>query len=413
MADVKILIVEDERIIAKAIERSLKSLGYSISASVASGKAAIEAIAEDQPDLVLMDIVLKGEMDGIKTAEKIRSSFDVPIVYLTSHSDEHTLQRAKATEPYGYIIKPFEEKDLYITIEIALRRHLSEVALRATLEAEALAKDKLRLEIEIAERKRAETEIRKALAKEQELSELKTRFVTMVSHEFRTPLSTILMCSELLQTYNHKLTEEKRQNHHHHIQSAVEQMVQLLENILIIGKVEADKLQFNPDWIDPVELCSELFKEIQQNVGDAYTLIFNHQGTRSTAYLDEKLLRALISNLLSNAIKYSPPGSKVQLNLVCRPEAVIFQIQDQGIGILAEEQEQIFQAFQRGSNVGNTDGTGLGLAIVQKSVDLHQGTIALSSNLGAGTTFTVTLPSNPSYRGAQATPNLKDLPYPG
>lgn len=134
MAETKIMIAEDEGIVAEDIRRSLQNLGYVVSSVVSSGKAAVEKAQENNPDLVLMDIVLQGEMDGIEAAEQIRSRFDIPIVYLTAYSDEKTLERAKLTEPFGYIIKPFKERELHINIEIALYEHKMEKKLKESKE---------------------------------------------------------------------------------------------------------------------------------------------------------------------------------------------------------------------------------------------------------------------------------------
>jgi len=122
----KILVVEDERIVAEDIRRSLKKLGYEVSAVVSTGREALRKIRELQPDLVLMDIVLRMEMNGIQTAEKIHEHYDIPIIYLTAYADEETIDRAKKTEPYGYILKPFEDRELQTTIEMALYKHRTE-----------------------------------------------------------------------------------------------------------------------------------------------------------------------------------------------------------------------------------------------------------------------------------------------
>ena len=126
MSQVRILVVEDESVVAKDIQWSLKSLGYSICAWASSGEEALEKVEALKPDLVLMDIVLKGGVDGVEAAERIRTNFDIPVVYLTAYADEHTLQRAKVTEPFGYILKPFEERELHTTIEVALYKHKME-----------------------------------------------------------------------------------------------------------------------------------------------------------------------------------------------------------------------------------------------------------------------------------------------
>jgi CheY-like chemotaxis protein len=130
MPDAQILVVEDEYIIAKDIENTLTNLGYSVPAIASSGKEAIQKVSKFQPDLILMDIVLKGSMDGVETADQIRSKFDIPVVYLTAYADDATLQRAKITEPYGYLIKPFQERELYSTIEMALYKQAMEKAIK-------------------------------------------------------------------------------------------------------------------------------------------------------------------------------------------------------------------------------------------------------------------------------------------
>ncbi|HEY9727359.1 MAG TPA: ATP-binding protein [Chroococcales cyanobacterium] len=266
------------------------------------------------------------------------------------------------------------------------------------------------------QRKQAEGEIRKALAKEKELRELKSRFVSMTSHEFRTPLTTIQSSAELLERYSHKWGEEKKLTHLHRIQLSVKHMTKLLDDILILGKVEAGKLEFNPVPIDLATFCRNLVEELQLNDTNQHIIHFAiSQGRRgdgktgrvgdrenspshplisspAQAQMDEKLLRQILENLLSNAIKYSPPGSTVEFTLSYLAEQVVFQICDRGIGIPSEDLHQLFETFHRATNVGTISGTGLGLAIVKRCVDIHQGQIAVESKIGVGTTFTVTLP---------------------
>ncbi len=245
---------------------------------------------------------------------------------------------------------------------------------------------------DITERKQAEVEICRALEKERELSELRSSFVSLVSHEFRTPLTTILSSTELLDRYSSRLSDEKKQNHLKRIQTAVLRMTQLLEDILTIGKAEAGKLQFEPSPMDVVAFCHEIVESMQISVCGHHTLNFVPQCDAINTQLDEKLLAHIITNLLSNAIKYSPEGGIIQFDLLCTDSEAIFSIQDSGIGIPKEDLEQLFESFNRASNVGMIPGTGIGLTIVKKCVELHAGKITVESELGVGTTFTVTLP---------------------
>ena len=264
------------------------------------------------------------------------------------------------------------------------------------IECQAVGRD-------ITQLKQAEAEIRKALEKEKELSELRASFVSIVSHEFRTPLTTIQSSAELLERYSDRLSEDKKHNHFIRIQSAVRRMTQLLDDVLTIGKAEAGKLQFDPKLMDLVAFCGEIVESMQSfgtyqhtNASYQHTLTFATHGDCTNVQMDENLLEHILTNLLSNAIKYSPNGGTVQFDLICNQSSAVFRIQDSGIGIPIEDLETLFDSFGRASNVGTIQGTGLGLAIVKRCVDLHGGNIAIESTLGVGTTFTVTLPLNRS-----------------
>ncbi|HEY9604636.1 MAG TPA: PAS domain S-box protein [Allocoleopsis sp.] len=250
---------------------------------------------------------------------------------------------------------------------------------------------------DITKRKRAESEILNALAKEKELGDLKSRFVSIASHEFRTPLTTILSTAELLEHYN--WTKEEQFEQLHLIQDAVKDMLQLLEDILFIGTADAGQLRFNPEPLLLNEFCQELVAQIERGISLTsgplsvrHAIAFSCRGQTFLACLDKRLLRQLLANLLSNAIKYSPAGGSIDFELVCQGEQAIFKIQDRGIGIPKEDQSRLFEFFHRGRNVGAIAGTGLGLAIVKTCVDLHRGEIAVNSEVGVGTEFIVTLP---------------------
>ncbi|ADI62996.1 PAS domain S-box protein [Trichormus azollae] len=245
---------------------------------------------------------------------------------------------------------------------------------------------------DITSRKQLEQELRTALEKEKELNELKSRFISMTSHEFRTPLSTILSSAELLEHYHQRWTEEKLLIHLRRIQTAVHRMTEMLDDILVIGKAEAGKLEYKPLFFDLVEYCRQLVEEVRLNLKSQHLIFFTSQCKSISCYMDDKLLGYILSNLLSNALKYSPDGSLVRFTLACKNEQAVLKIQDQGIGIPEENQPRLFESFYRANNVGNILGTGLGLAIVKKCVDIHNGEIYFTSQLGIGTQFTVKLP---------------------
>ncbi len=529
----RILIVEDEGIVALNIQKRLKALGYGVVANTTSGEAAIQKVAETRPDLVLMDIKLQGKVDGIEAATQIHKRFQIPVVYLTAYTDEETLNRAKRSEPYGYILKPFESRDLCTTIEVALYNHhieqqrrereqwlattlksigdavittdthglvtfMNPVAealtrwkqeevlgqdltqvfqtinentrevvenpvtlalqrgvtvglenhtlliakdgtqipiddsaapikneagdimgavlvfhdvteqqqLKAYLQrtneeladrvAESIAQLRLaneQLRVEIAQRQRLENELIIALEKERELNGLKSRILSTISHEYRTPLTTILSSTDLLKQYGSRWTEERKQKHFQRIQVSVEYLTKLIDDALFVNQAEAGNLEFEPAQLDVEQLTRELVEEFQLEDAGQHEISWECQGDCTNALLDERLLRSMLKNLLSNALKYSPKGSQVRLELVCRQGEVVFRLSDEGIGIPPNDKAQIFNAFFRGSNIGVTPGVGLGLVIVKEGVDLHGGEIVVDSEVGVGTTFTVTLPS--------------------
>ena len=259
------------------------------------------------------------------------------------------------------------------------------------LDADGSVKYIVSIGIDITDRKRTE-EIRRALEREKELSELRLRFFSMASHEFRTPLSTILLTAQILESSAHEWSAQKRLRNLRRISSAAKSMTQLLNDILTINRAETGKLEFNLKLLDLENFCQVLLKEIQLNAGSQYTLIFSSQGNCQHALIDEKLLRSILTNLLTNAIKYSPEGGEVHLALTCEHSKISFHVRDQGIGIPVSDQPHLFEAFYRGGNIGHIPGSGLGLTVAKKCVDLHGGKISVTSEVGVGTTFTVTLP---------------------
>jgi PAS domain S-box-containing protein len=243
---------------------------------------------------------------------------------------------------------------------------------------------------DITERRRAEEEVRRALAKERELNELKSRFVAMTSHEFRTPLATILSSTELLDRHHDRLPAEERRTILRRIATGVDRMAHMLDNVLTIGRAETEAMDFSPAPLDLPGLCRQLVDEAR--AGADRDIRFEFSGEPAAVEMDEKLLRHALGNLLSNAVKYSQQGSRIIFTARLADAAVAFEIIDEGIGIPQQDHERLFEAFHRARNVGNIAGTGLGLAIVKKSVELHGGSIAFTSEVGRGTQFTVTLP---------------------
>ncbi|MES2413732.1 MAG: 7TM diverse intracellular signaling domain-containing protein [Pseudomonadota bacterium] len=248
--------------------------------------------------------------------------------------------------------------------------------------------------LDITERKKSEEDTREALQQQRELNELRSRFVAMTSHEFRTPLSSILSAQELLKHYGERLPEAEKAEILESISAGVHRMMRMLDRVLLIGKADAQMLDFEPRLLDLKPLCEELVDEARaQQPGTLCKVRLQFAGELTQGAFDEKLLRHIFSNLLSNAIKYSPEGGEVGFDVSVGQGITVFEVSDQGIGIPPDEISHLFESFHRASNVGAIAGTGLGLAIVKNAVDVHGGTIDVSSVPGDGTRFIVRLPS--------------------
>lgn len=254
------------------------------------------------------------------------------------------------------------------------------------------------LSLKVDESKKLEEELKQALEREKELNELKSRFISMTSHEFRTPLSTILSSSELLENYRHKWNEEKQIKHFNRINKAVKHMTNLLSDVLFFGKAEAGKIDCNPEKFDLVEYSRQLIEDIQINHNnkqkDGGNININFITNKDTlnCQIDEKVVGHILNNLLSNAVKYSLPETTVDFTLDSQKEKVVFEIKDEGIGIPSDDLPSLFDSFHRCKNVGNIPGTGLGLSITKKCVDMLNGEINVTSEIGVGTKFTITIP---------------------
>jgi signal transduction histidine kinase len=244
--------------------------------------------------------------------------------------------------------------------------------------------------LDITERKKSEEDTREALEQQKALNELRTRFVAMTSHEFRTPLSGILSAEELLRHYGSRLPEHEKLEILDSISAGVKRMTGMLDRVLLLGKVEAQMLECQPAEVNLQTLCQDLVEDarIQHSEGGC-ELALEFEASPAVGLFDEKLLRHIFGNLLSNAIKYSPQGGKILFRVSSLHGRVAFEVADQGIGIPAEELPRLFEWFHRASNVGEIQGTGLGLAIVKNSIDLHGGHIEVASTVGQGTRFTV------------------------
>ncbi|NEO99457.1 MAG: response regulator [Symploca sp. SIO2E9] len=281
--------------------------------------------------------------------------------------------------------------------DISLRKQV-EVALKQMNHVLETRVSERTTELEQANQQLQEMQVRlsQALTQEKELSAFKSRIISRISHEYRTPLTTIALSAEMLSEYRHQWDDSRQIKHFGQIKSMIQRLTALVDDALLINQAESGELEFKLEPIELVSFCRELISELQFQIKTPHQLLFSISNVNSEAStigkFDAKLLRQILSNLLSNAIKYSPHGGKVQFRLICEVDQVIFKVQDQGIGIPTQDQDKLFEAFYRGSNIKEIGGTGLGLAITKKCVEFHNGQIEVESSVNVGTTVSVKLP---------------------
>lgn len=238
---------------------------------------------------------------------------------------------------------------------------------------------------------RRTAKLRQANHQLRELSEMRSRFVSMVCHEFRNPLNNIALSVSSLNRYDTQFTPAEKSRYLLDIKANVERMTQMIDDILVIGRIEANALAVHAEPLDLVAFCQTLLAAPEHQRPDR-PIQFACRSPKLLADLDQRLLRSVLSNLLSNAIRYTPADRPIQLKLYRRQNQLIIQVQDSGIGIPQADRPHLFEPFHRGRNVSNIPGTGLGLSIVKQFVELQQGAIAVKSQVNRGTTFTVRLP---------------------
>ncbi|MBS1773636.1 MAG: PAS domain S-box protein [Bacteroidetes bacterium] len=269
---------------------------------------------------------------------------------------------------------------------------VSDISKRKASE-DALLKLNAELEEKVADRTRSLTE---ALIKEVELNELKTKFVSMASHEFRTPLSTIQSSAYLISQYAQAEDQPKRDKHIQRIASSVTMLTDILNDFLSVGKIEEGKVQVRITEFSIEQCIHDIIEEMNTIIKKGQTIIYKHTGNENVV-LDNTLFKHIIINLLSNAIKFSPESSEIVINTEIKDDLYIISVTDSGIGISEEDREHLFERFYRGNNVSNIQGTGLGLHIVAKYTELMMGTIECKSEINKGAAFIVHFKPDANY----------------
>ncbi len=400
MPPLSILVVDDEQIVALDIRRTLERLGYAVCAVEADGPSAVQRAGDLRPDLVLMDIRLRGEMDGIQAAGIISAKLRIPVIYLTAYSDQATLERAKTANPFGFLIKPFEERELHSTIEIALLKHSAECRLDEA-------------------RRKAEQE-----------NLAKSGYFADMSHEIRNSLNGIVGMTDL--ALDTTLSGEQREYLSTVLDSA-ENLLSILNDVLDISRIEARRLSLSEKPFDISQTVSKAVRSIRPDADKKGLNVSWDMAPDVPESIkgDAGRLHQILVNLLGNAIKFTERGSvSVEVNQIrdalrtpagasAEPAVhLLFSVRDTGMGIPDDRLQTVFERYRQvdRESASPQTGSGLGLAICKELVELMDGKIWVRSRLNQGSTFYFTAAFSQHHATNQspltATPSDAEAPLP-
>jgi signal transduction histidine kinase len=413
-ASARILVVEDERIVARDLASALTELGYAVPATVATGEEAIARVRELRPDLVLMDIRLPGAVDGIQAASSVREEHGIPVIYLTAHSDDETLRRAMQTEPVGYLVKPFSPPQLRCAIEIALHRrqinerlHERQRWLTARLRcADDPAADQdggptvsyLNLVAEaVAGWRLGEADFEKRLA--DHIAELEAanreleNFTCSVARDLRGPLRGIDGLSQsLIEDHAANLGPEGLRTLRQ-VRETAGRMRQVIDNLLVLSiddlllLSQVAKTEPRRNTIDLSRIATDVVAQLQQSAPQRTVKVVVERDVRVEG--DASLLRIVLENLLGNAWKFTGEveHARVEFGAIDKDGTRVCFVRDNGAGFDMKDVDQLFVAFHRLASADRFDGNGLGLAIAQRAISRHGGRIWAQGAPGRGATF--------------------------
>ena len=396
--EIKVLVIDDDEedfIILREVMAELPHGKYVMEWSE-SYEEALSVIDKKKHDVYLVDYRL-GAKTGLELIEEsIAKGNEAPFIILTGQNDLEVDTLAMQAGAADYLVKstitalPLERSIRYSMQQAKNIREFKEL----NVELENRVRERTYvLEHAMKELEKSRAELSVSLEKEKEVNEMKSRFVSMASHEFRTPLATILSSLALISKYAAAGEQEKEKKHIDRIKASVHGLADLLNDFLSVSKLEEGKVRLHPEHFRLAELVAEVIEEMQTVAKPGQILNYKHVGS-AEVMLDKKILRHILLNLVSNAIKFSPNNAEVFVHSHVEGNILTLWVEDSGVGIPQEDQKHLFERFFRGKNAANIQGTGLGLHIVANYLKVLNGDISVRSDVSGGSVFKVQIPCN-------------------
>ena len=366
MEKLNILVVEDEAILAMDLKRIITKIGYNVMKVIRYGEEAIEYVnnCETPPDLILMDVVLAGSMNGTQTAGEIQKKKNIPVIYITAYSDDHIVMNARQTNPFGYILKPFDERTLRIAIELALNKH--------------------KLEISLAESEK----------KHKELNRAKDKFFSLISHDLRNPFNSLLGFIEILRNQYDALNDSDRLLFINIVHNSAKNIYDQLNDLLEYSGFKSGMIECKPGRVNVLNLISRTADIHQENALKKSIRISVDVPENLFVFAGEEMLFSVFHNLISNSVKFTRKGGCIDVTASSNGNFVECTVRDNGTGMEQKVISNLFKPEMKQSTPGteNEPGTGLGLLIVKEFLEKNGGTVSVSSSPGNGTSFHLKIP---------------------
>ena len=392
MTKIKVLIVEDELIAVTLLKKILQKFDYQIEGHFVSGEEAIEFLGTHAVDIVLLDIILEGEMDGLDASKIILERFNIPVLYLTSYSDEERIDRAVSIEPFGFILKPINERELNANIRMTVYKHGLDKKLReyvGTIETnQAMLLDQTRELTKLNEK------LQDSQKQLRELNENKNKLFSIIAHDLRSPFTSLLGLSDYLADEAESLDTKKIGRISSSLNTSLKNIFNLLDNLLEWARLQTGRVSLHREPIDVKVILTSVMGLLSPAFISKDLHLSVDVASDAKLWMDTNMLVSSLQNLLTNALKFTKRGGTVTVRYQSDESNGQISVIDSGIGISIEEQPNLFEIGERTSSLGTESeaGSGLGLILVKELAEKNNGKLDFISELNVGSTFILTLP---------------------